>query len=86
MAFIEDALSYLGLGKEITPYCHRVTIYGKSGCLVEGVRRILQFSEVKVEFALKNCVLEIVGENLKIKKYGDGEVSLVGIITGVRYK
>ena len=86
MAFIEDALSYLGLGKEITPYSNRVTIFGKSGCLIEGVKRICYFSENRVEFALKNGVLEIVGENLKIKKYGDGEVSLIGIITGVRYK
>ena len=86
MAFIEDTLSFLGLGKEITPYSYRVTIYGKSGCLIEGVKRICHFSGDRVEFALKNCILEIVGENLKIKKYGDGEVSLVGQISGVRYK
>ncbi|MBQ7373225.1 MAG: YabP/YqfC family sporulation protein [Clostridia bacterium] len=86
MTFIEDALFYLGLGKEITPYSHRVTLYGKSGCLIEGVKKILFFSENRIEFSLKNCALTVVGENLKIKKYGDGEVAIVGVITGANFK
>ena len=86
MAFIEDALSFLGLGKEITPYSHRITLYGQNGALIEGVKKILTFSEMEVQLALKDCLLKVVGENLKIKKYGDGEVALVGFITGVCYK
>ena len=86
MAFIEDALSFLGLDKEITPYSHRITLYGKNGALIEGVKKILVFSENEVQLALKDSLLKIVGENLKIKKYGDGEVALVGFITGVCYK
>ena len=86
MAFIEDALHCLGLGKEITPYSHRVTLYGKCGCLVEGIKKILLFTENQVEFSLKAGTLVINGENLKIKKYGEGEVALVGCVTGVSYK
>lgn len=86
MAFIEDVLCSLGLGKEITPYSHRITIYGKCGCLIEGVKKIVCFSKTQVEILLKTGVLIVLGENLQIKKYGDGEIALIGLISGVSYK
>lgn len=85
MVFIEDALSFLGLGKEITPYLYRVTLFGTSGGLIEGVERIVFYSPQELQLKLKKGELKIVGEGLKIKKYGDGEVALVGKITGVCY-
>lgn len=86
MAFIEDALNFLGFEKEITPYSHRITLYGERGAVVEGVRRIDFYSEEKIEFALKKSVLVLNGERLKIKKYGEGEVLVVGNVKGVCYR
>lgn len=86
MAFIEDALNFLGFEKEITPYSHRITVYGERGAVVEGVKKIEFYSEEKIEFALKKSVLVLSGERLKIKKYGDGEVLVVGSVKGVCYK
>ena len=85
MAFIENALGILGFGKEITPYSHRVTLYGKSGALIEGVKKIAIYTEERVEFLIKECMLVISGSNIKITKYCEGEVCLVGEITGVNY-
>ena len=84
MAFIEDTLKLLGLS-EIVPYSHRVTLLGKSGAIIEGVKKITVYSEKRVEFLIKGCILIISGENLKIIKYGEGEVTLKGKITGVSY-
>lgn len=86
MVFIEETLKFLGLGNEITPYPHRVTILGTQGGLVEGVKRIVFYSPTEVWINLKKGDLKIMGENLKIKKYGDGEIALVGKITGVCYQ
>lgn len=86
MVFIEDALSFLGLGKEITPYEHRVTLFGTAGGLIEGVKRIVCYTPSEIRLQLKKGGLTIVGEGLKIKKYGDGEVALVGKITEVCYQ
>lgn len=85
MAFIEKALGVLGFGKELTPYSHRVTLYGKNGALIEGVKKIAIYTESRVEFLIKDCMLVILGENIKITKYGEGEVCLIGKITGVNY-
>ena len=86
MVFIEDALSFLGLGKEITPYPHRLTLFGRSGAIVEGAQSIVFYSQDEVRISLKKGQVKIVGEGLKIKKYGDGEVALVGKIAGVCYQ
>lgn len=84
MSFIEDTLNLLGLS-EIAPYTHRITLFGKSGALISGVKKIIVYSESRVEFLIKGCVLIISGESIKIIKYGEGEVALKGKITGVSY-
>ena len=86
MVFIEDALSFLGLGKEIAPYPHRVTLFGRGGVIVEGAQSISFYSQSEVVISVKKGEVKIVGEGLKIKKYGDGEVALVGKIAGVCYQ
>ncbi|MBE5742844.1 MAG: hypothetical protein E7360_05995 [Clostridiales bacterium] len=84
MSFIEDTLKLLGLS-EIAPYSHRITLYGKSGALIEGVKKITVYSQNRVEFLIKGSILVVLGEGIKITKYGEGEVALTGKITGVSY-
>ena len=85
MSFMEDTFNVLGLSG-IAPYSHRITLYGKNGALIEGVKKIVVYAENRVEFLIKNSVLVICGENIKIVKYGEGEVVLKGKISGVSYK
>ena len=86
MAFIEDAMCLMGLGNEITPYSHRITLFGKCGCLIEGAKKILGFSATEIEISLKTSILVLKGKDLKIKKYCESEIALVGIIEEVTYK
>ena len=83
MTFLEDALSLLGLKQEITPYPYRITVFGKCGGIVEGVKSIGLYSESRIEILVKGATLVIVGDRLKIKTYDQSQVVIVGKITGV---
>ena len=83
MTFLEDALSLLGLKQELTPYPYRITLFGKCGGIIEGVKAIELYSEERIEILAKSVRLVIVGEKLKIKTYDQSQVVVVGKITGV---
>ena len=83
MTFLEDALSLLGLKQELTPYPYRITVLGRCGGIVEGVKSIGLYSENRIEILVKGTTLVIVGDKLKIKTYDQSQVVIVGKITGV---
>ena len=83
MTFLEEALSLLGLKQELTPYPYRVTLFGKCGGVIEGVRCIELYSEDRIEIAVKCGRLIVVGDKMKIKAYDQSQVVIVGKITGV---
>ncbi|MBR2336888.1 MAG: YabP/YqfC family sporulation protein [Clostridia bacterium] len=83
MTFLEDALSLLGLKQELTPYPYRITVFGKSGAVIEGIKSIELYSEERIEISVRGTTLTIVGDKLKIKNYDQSEVVIVGKITGV---
>ena len=82
---IEDNMCASGLGREITPYPYRITLFGSSCVLVEGVKKIFSFSPTKVEFVLKGSSLTFLGENFVIKKYDESEVCLKGKVLEVKF-
>ena len=83
MTFLEDALSLLGLKQELTPYPYRITVFGNSGAIIEGVKTIGLYSETRIEIFVKSATLVVVGDKLKIKTYAQSEVVIIGKITGV---
>ena len=83
MTFLEDALSLLGLKQELTPYPYRITLFGKCGGIVEGVKTIETYSETRIEVLVKSAKLVIVGDRLKIKTYDQSQIVIIGKITGV---
>ena len=83
MTFLEDALSLLGLKQELTPYPYRVTLFGKCGGIIEGVKTIEYYSEERIEIVVKTTRIVVVGDKLKIKTYDQSQVVIVGKITGV---
>ena len=86
MAFMDELLSLVGLDKEIIPFPFRITLLGKNSIFIEGVKSIERFTEEKVELKLKSNILCVDGKNLKISKYGEGDVVLCGEILGVSFK
>ncbi len=83
MTFLEDALSLLGLKQELTPYPYRITLFGKCGGIIEGVKAITLYSESRIEISVKSATVVVVGDGLKIKSYDQSQAVIVGKITGV---
>ena len=83
MTFLEDALSFVGLKQELSPYPYRITLFGGHGGLIEGVKEISTYSEDRIEMSVKGAKLVLVGVGLKIKAYDQHEIVVVGKITGV---
>ncbi len=83
MAFLDEVGIRLGVSDEMGVYSYRVILLGGRRVVIEGVKRINCFLENRVELEIKGGILAIVGEKLKITKYGEGEVVLSGFIRGV---
>lgn len=83
MAFLDEVGLRLGISDEIGVFSYRVILLGGRQVVIEGVKRISCFSENRVELEIKGGVLAVEGEKLKITKYGEGEIALSGVISGV---
>ena len=83
MALIENALSGLGFGEEITPCPFRYTVIGGKAAIIEGVTGITAFSEDAMVFSVKGGCVTVSGEDLAVVRYGGGEALVKGDITGV---
>lgn len=82
MSFIDNITQIMGVG-EVNPQAYRVVIYGESGCYLEGVKSLVDFSSERVEIALKGCRLTVKGEGLKIAKYYGKDMVILGKISAV---
>ena len=59
-----------------------INIGGKS-LYVEGIKSVVEFGESKMQFQLKKCVLEVVGQNLKVKYLDKTTAVIIGEIFSV---
>lgn len=82
MSFIDNITQILGIG-EVNPQTFRLVLLGESGCYIEGVKSLKDFSDTKVEISLKTCQLVVKGEGLKIGKYYCGDMVVLGKISAV---
>ncbi len=82
MSFIDNITQIMGVS-EVNPQNYRMVILGESGCYIEGVKSLRDFSDSKVEISLKGCKITIRGEGLKIGKYYCGDMAILGKISAV---
>lgn len=83
---LDELTGKFGLPAEISPDKYRYTVFGNSGGLFEGVKSIASFSPSEIVLCVKCGALVIAGENLRIKKYGEKEIVVSGVIRGVELK
>lgn len=80
MSFIEEIVNCLGgaLPKE-PPF--RAMFFGDSAVYLENVCQIISYTSEKIVLAVKKGTIELYGQNMFIKKYALGDVSVCGKIT-----
>lgn len=61
----------------------RCTIVPSGGGFFEGVKGVEDFSPSRIEICFSKSKIEVIGENLIIEKYVDGDLQIAGKITSL---
>ena len=61
----------------------RCTIVPSGGGFFEGVKGVEDFSPSRIEICFSKSKIEVIGENLVIEKYVDGDLQIAGKITSL---
>ena len=61
----------------------KYTVAVSGGGYFEGVKRLGDFSDEKIEIYYPHALLQVLGKGLKITKFLDGDLQIDGKITGV---
>lgn len=82
----DEIVSALGFGGEIYPQKYRYTVFGEKGGIFEGIKRVVGLDDKEITLCVKGGVLSVKGENLKIRCFGEREITVSGFIKGVEFK
>ncbi len=83
MSVINSLIEYSGFS-EVVSYPFRISVLGKSGLIIEGVKRILSYSETEIAVEIKKGYIVLSGENLQIKKFGERETAIKGTVKEIK--
>lgn len=59
------------------------TVIPSYGGYFKAIKRVVEYAPQKVTLGLKKGVLVVTGENLRIDKFFEGDLSLLGDIRGI---
>lgn len=83
MNFIENLKDIMGVD-DLFDTCHvKFIIVLEKGGYFENVLGILSYSETEIVLSVKKGKISIKGENLYVKKYCEGDLSICGKITSI---
>ena len=82
--FVDEIAKKLKLTGEVLPFC--VTILGRKGAYVSGVKTVVLTEPNTVKLAVKKGVLSVTGAELKIVEIGGGDVYIEGEVESVEIK
>ena len=83
MGFLDETANLLGIDEKTQ---NQTFVYSTNHSLVvEGYKKILEFSQVKVSLLCEENRLEIWGNNLKIKELSHSELSIAGEIKTISF-
>ncbi|MBQ7339335.1 MAG: YabP/YqfC family sporulation protein [Clostridia bacterium] len=86
MSFIDEIYGHFTNSPDNFFPTFKASIIGDSGAYLESVKKIISLSPDLIILALKNKIVEVSGEELKIKKYCGGDLLICGKIKGVVLK
>lgn len=80
MGFIDNIKEFIGAEGVLPEGEFRAVVFGGKAVYVEKVKCIICYEKERVALGLKKGVLEIVGDDLYIKKFCAGDVAVCGNI------
>ncbi len=80
MGFIDNIKEFIGAEGVLPEGEYRAVVFGGKAVYVENVKSIISYEKERVALGLKKGVLEIIGDDLYIKKYCLGDVAVCGNI------
>ena len=85
MSFKDNIFTALGIS-DLTPFEFRLTLIGKSGVYVEGVKSLVDVAPNSIDVDVKNKIISFKGKNLNVTSLNSGDVSISGEITFIELK
>lgn len=85
MSFKDNIFSSLGIS-DIKPCEYRLTLIGKTGVYVEGVKRVLDISPCFILLDVKCGKLLIKGCGLNVKSLNGEDIAISGVINSIELK
>ena len=81
--FPDEALSKLKLEEPFLPFV--ITLLGRAGVSISGVKEILYISFDEIKVGLRKNFLLVKGEGLEVAEIGGGDVLLKGKVSEVTF-
>ena len=85
MSFKDNIFTALGIS-DLSPLDFRLTLIGKSGVYIEGIKRLIDISPSSIEVEVKNKIISFTGKNLSVKSLNSGDISISGEIAIIQLK
>ena len=85
MSFKDNIFTALGIN-DLSPLDFRLTLIGKSGVYIEGIKSLIDIAPNAIEIDAKNKIISLKGNNLSVKSLNSGDISISGEITLVELK
>ena len=85
MSFKNNIFTALGIS-DVVPCGFRLTLLGKNGVYVEGVKRLLDVNACYILIDVKNKVISLKGNGLSVTSLSSGDVAITGEITHIELK
>lgn len=85
MSFKENILTSLGI-TDITPCSYRITLVGKKGVYIEGVKQLLDISPCQIVIDVKCKIIEINGCSLSVSSLNGGDIAILGEVYQILLK
>ena len=86
MSFIDEIYGHFASSLQGFLPTFKASIIGDNGAYFENVKKIVSLSPNLIILGLKSKLIEVSGEELKIKKYCEGDLLICGKIKGVILK
>lgn len=85
MSFKDNIFTAIGV-TDLTPPPFKLTLIGKRGIYIEGVKRLLDVTPCNVEVEVKHKILSLKGKHLNVTSIDGGDVAISGEITTIEIK
>ncbi len=85
MSFKNNIFTAIGI-TDLSPVGFRITLIGKSGVYVEGVKSLIDVTPTKIDVDVKTKTITFKGIRLNVTSLSGGDLSISGEIIGVELK